>query len=75
MTLLLIIPAWTILLSLVAGLCMAARIGDRDQRTAQTAEAGWESAEHVTITARTTHRPTAPAESGQPLVSAGSIAA
>jgi hypothetical protein len=28
MTLLLIIPAWLILLSLIAGLCFAARLGD-----------------------------------------------
>lgn len=32
MTFLLIIPAWILLMSLVAGLCMAARVGDRELR-------------------------------------------
>lgn len=32
MTFLLIIPAWILLMSLVAGLCMAARTGDEELR-------------------------------------------
>ena len=32
MTFLLIFPAWIVLMSLVAGLCMAARVGDKELR-------------------------------------------
>ena len=44
MTLLLIIPAWLLLMSLVAGLCMAARAGDVELRREQalSEQSRWE---------------------------------
>jgi hypothetical protein len=45
MTLLLIIPAWMLLMALVAGLCMSARTGDVELRREQViAESLWEAA-------------------------------
>jgi hypothetical protein len=62
MTLLLIVAAWLICASLVAGLCMAARAGDREplSRSLADADAGdrgastlvWEQGDGVRMSAR-----------------------
>ena len=83
MTLLLIIPAWILILSLIAGLCAAARLGDLGAPEYASASdtwmrgepLEWEAAEHLTISAHASPRPARPAESGAPLVQAGRAAA
>jgi hypothetical protein len=65
--LLLIIPAWLLLLSLVVGICWVARAGDADMGSRQTgaerpvADAANRRPTHVGRTGNTAHRP-APAE-------------
>jgi hypothetical protein len=83
MILLLAIAAWILALSLVMGLCAAARTGDIAQLTRAPASSGWgrvrplawEPAEHREILAHADVRTARPAESGVPLVRSGGVAA
>jgi hypothetical protein len=75
MTLLLIIASWTLILLLITGLCAAARVGDRAQRLRASAPAGWETADHVSITAHANARGARAGESSSSLARAGSLAA
>jgi hypothetical protein len=85
MTLLLIVAAWLISVSLVAGLCMAARAGDREPlaRSLADADAGqqgastlvWEQADGVGISARANVGRTHTAEAGVSVLHGDGIAA
>lgn len=65
MIILLIIAAWIVVFSLVAGLCAAARVGDAELLTrayaptaaGQVQPLAWEPAQHVEIYARAAARP------------------
>jgi hypothetical protein len=75
MILLLVIPAWILVLSMVAGLCVAARAGDQRQLAQPPGSSGWRRAsgttrephEHLAITARANRRPARVSESGASL--------
>jgi hypothetical protein len=63
MILLLVVAAWILVLSLVAGLCVAARAGDLAQLAhapgpagRERTESAWEPAEHLEIAARANSR-------------------
>lgn len=81
MILLLVIAAWMFVLSVVAGLCAAARTGDLAQSA--PAPAGWrrsgatarEPLEHLEIAARANLRPARTAESGASLQHSEGVAA
>jgi hypothetical protein len=83
MIVLLLIAAWIVVLSLVMGLCAAARVGDVAQLTHASAPAGrvhaepaaWESSGHLEIAVRANVRPVRPAESGAALVHSDGVAA
>jgi hypothetical protein len=83
MILLLVIAAWILALSLVTGLCAAARRGDLAQLTraptstrwGRVRPLAWEQAEHREILAHADVRPARPAESGVPLARSGGVAA
>jgi hypothetical protein len=83
MIILLIIAAWTVVLSLVAGLCAAARLGDvglltrarAPVRPGQTEPLAWERAEHFEITARANVAPQPEAASDGSLLRTGDLAA
>ncbi|HEY4916739.1 MAG TPA: hypothetical protein VIH92_07500 [Solirubrobacteraceae bacterium] len=83
MTLLLIVAAWLISVSLVAGLCMAARAGDREPLARPLADADqqgastlvWEQADGVGIYARANVGRTHTAESGVAVLHGDGIAA
>jgi hypothetical protein len=83
MILLLVIAAWILALSLVVGLCAAARAGDLAQLTPASVSSGWarvrslawEPAEHREILAHADGRPARPPESGVPYVRSGGVAA
>jgi hypothetical protein len=83
MTLLLIVAAWLISVSLVAGLCMAARAGDRESLSRSLADAGeqgasalvWEQADGVEISARANVGRTRTAETGVGVLHGDGIAA
>jgi hypothetical protein len=83
MILLLVIAAWILALSLVAGLCAAARTGDLAQLTHAPASSGWgrvrplawEPAEHQEILVHAEVRTGRPAESGMPFARSGGVAA
>jgi hypothetical protein len=49
MILLLVVPAWILILSLVVGLCMAAGAGDRQKQTGLRTSPGWELPESAVI--------------------------
>ena len=80
MILLLIIAVWTVVLSLVAGLCVAARVGDLERPTRgyartpteQAEPLAWEQAEHAEIWA---HANAQPVEPDAALLGSGGIAA
>jgi hypothetical protein len=80
---LLIITAWTVVFSLVAGLCAVARVGDVELLTRASAPSGaaqaqpltWEPAQHVEITVRANGRTGRPAEAEAPLLQSGGLAA
>lgn len=78
MTLLLAIAAWLLVLWLIAGLCTAARLGDRDLPR----PAGWGRAEqpvwemeHVVFSAHAGICQARPADASAALVQAGNAAA
>ena len=81
MILLLVIAAWLLVLSVLAGLCAAARAGDLAQLA--PASAGWgrsgatarEPREHPEISARANLRPARTAESGASLQRSEGVAA
>jgi|GEM_PF-2371143 hypothetical protein len=83
MILLLVIAAWILVLSLVAGLCGAARMGDLAQLAHPSAAGGWASAEpatweplvHLEISARASVRPVRTSEQGAPLLHSDGVAA
>lgn len=85
MTLLLIVAAWLISVSLVAGLCMAARTGDRESLSfsPSLADAGeqsvsalvWEQADGVEISARGNVGRTRTGETGVAVLHGDGIAA
>jgi hypothetical protein len=85
---LLVIAVWILVLALVAGLCVAARAGDRVQladelaavewrpATGSATAAAWEPVDDLVISARERVAGSAvPAESVAPLVHSGGIAA
>jgi len=65
MILLLIIASWTVVLSLVAGLCVAARVGDLERptrvyapvRPGQAEPLAWEPTDDAEISARANAQP------------------
>ncbi len=81
--LLLIIAAWIVVSSLVAGLCVAARVGDVELLTRACAPAGagqakplaWEPAQHGDISVRATVRAGRSPEADAPLLQSGGLAA
>jgi hypothetical protein len=81
MILLLVIAAWILVLSLVTGLCAAARAGDLAQLATAPAGRGrrevalWEPLEHLEISARANARPVRSAESGPSLLHGDGVAA
>ncbi len=83
MILLLVIAAWILVLSLVAGLCAAARVGDNAQLARASATGArrraespaWEPLEHLEIAAHTPLRPVRPAESSASLLHSDGVAA
>jgi hypothetical protein len=76
MTILLIIAAWTLILSLVTGLCTAARLGDRKCREQNAVlSVRFEPTEEQYTAAYTNARPSRAAESEAPLSASGSLAA
>jgi hypothetical protein len=83
MILLLVIAAWILVLSLVAGLCGAARVGDLAQVAHSPAASGWarteppkwEPLEHREISAHANLRPARPAEQGASLLHSDGVAA
>jgi hypothetical protein len=81
MIILLIIVAWIVVFSLVAGLCAAARVGDVELLTrayAPTAAAqplAWEPSQHVELSVRATARAGRSPEADAPLLQSGGVAA
>lgn len=83
MILLIVIAAWILVLSVVAGLCVTARAGDLTQLAQASAPAGWgrsgsdtrEPLEHLEISARANLRPVRTAESGSSLLRRDGVAA
>jgi hypothetical protein len=91
MILLLALAAWIVALSLVTGLCVAARAGDlRPERvgdfeaTAQVAADGdrrssqlldWQPATHLEVRAHASVRPARPLQADASLAQSGSVAA
>jgi len=83
MILLLIIAAWILVLSVIAGLCAAARAGDLARLAQASAPAGWERSgaaareplEHLEISAHANLRPVASAEQGASRLRSDSVAA
>jgi len=83
MILLLVIAAWVLVLSLIVGLCAAARVGDLAQLAHASATGGrgrtespaWEPFEHMDIAARAPLRPARRAESGASLLHSDGVAA
>jgi hypothetical protein len=83
MILLLVIAAWILVLSVVAGLCAAARAGDLTQLAQASTSAGWARygspargpLEYLEISARANHRPVRTAESGASLLHGDGVAA
>jgi hypothetical protein len=83
MILLIVIAAWIFVISVVAGLCAAARVGDLTQVAHASANSGrgraespaWEPLEHLEIGARAPLRPVRPAESGASLLRRDGVAA
>ncbi|MGP0100387.1 MAG: hypothetical protein ACLPUT_02050 [Solirubrobacteraceae bacterium] len=81
MILLLVIAAWILVVSMVAGLCAAARTGDIAQLAHASAPIGWgespawEPVEHLEISARANLRPVRSAEPGAALLHSDGVAA
>jgi hypothetical protein len=83
MTLLLIVAAWLISVSLVAGLCMAARAGDREPLSRSLTDAGeqgastlvWGQADGVEISARSNPARARSSETGVAVLHGDGIAA
>jgi hypothetical protein len=83
MIVLLIIAAWIVVMSLVAGLCAAARVGDVGLLTRASAPTGvgqapplaWEPSQHVEISARANVRAGRSPEGDAPLLRSGGVAA
>jgi hypothetical protein len=81
MIILLAAVAWIVLLSLVAGLCSAARVGDSTRPTEDAVAAAraeshaWELREHLELAARAGFRPARTAESGASLTQRDGVAA
>jgi hypothetical protein len=83
MILLLVIATWILVLSLVVGLCGAARAGDLAQFAHQSAAGGWsrteppkwEPLEHLEISAHANLRPGRTAEQGASLLHSDGVAA
>jgi hypothetical protein len=81
MIILLAAVAWIVLLSLVAGLCIAARVGDSARLQQEPAGAAmpeshaWELREHLEIAARAGFRPGRSVESGASLPQRDGVAA
>jgi hypothetical protein len=83
MTLLLIVAAWMFVVSLVAGICMAARAGDLGSLAQRSADAGdqdlptlvWDQADGLEISARSNIGRARPAEPGVAALPRGGIAA
>jgi hypothetical protein len=89
MILLFIIAAWIVVLSLIAGLCAAARVGDREPLTRAYAPVGsgqgqgsgqaeplvWEPAEHGEIAAHANARAQHSAQADASLLRSGDMAA
>ncbi len=83
MTLLLIVAVWLISVSLVAGLCLAARAGDREPLSRSLAGAGeqststfmWEQADGVEISARANAARARSSETGVTVLHGDGIAA
>jgi hypothetical protein len=87
MIFLLIIAAWIVVLSLIAGLCAAARVGDREPLARVYAPAGsgqgsgqaeplvWELAEHGEIAAHANARAEHSAQADASLLRSGDMAA
>jgi hypothetical protein len=81
--LLLIIAAWIVVLSVIAGLCMAARVGDVELLTRAGVPAGagrgqslsWEPVQHVEISLRAGTRTTRSAEADASLLQSDGVAA
>ncbi|MGD0452030.1 MAG: hypothetical protein ABSB69_00395 [Solirubrobacteraceae bacterium] len=80
---LLVIAVWILVLSLVTGLCAAARAGDLAQLVTAPAGRGrgettttlWEQFEHAEISARASARPTRSPESGASRLRGDGVAA
>jgi hypothetical protein len=62
MVILLIIPAWILILSLIAGLCMAARLGDRQQQNSRAVRPGLELPEFAVVSRLSVEDTRAPIE-------------
>jgi hypothetical protein len=83
MTILLILVAWTFIISLVAGLCMAARVGDVESLPWASAEASeqgmqplvWKQADDLEISARVNAARVRPDEVGVAALRSDGIAA
>jgi hypothetical protein len=79
MILMFAVTAWILVLSLVTGLCAAARMGDLAQLVpagrGRRQPTGWEPFEHVEISARANPRPGRATESGAPLLHGDGVAA
>lgn len=81
--LLLIIAAWIVLCSLVAGLCVAARVGDVELFTracapraaGQAQPLPWEPSQHVEISVRANTRAVRSAQADASLLQNGGVAA
>jgi hypothetical protein len=83
MILLLVIAAWIVVLSLIAALCAAARVGDREPLTRANAPTGsgqaeplvWEPAEHGKIAAHANARAVHSAQADASLLRSSDMAA
>jgi hypothetical protein len=83
MILLLIIAIWIVVMSLVAGLCAAARVGDVERltrayasaRTAQAQPLAWESVQDVELSARANTRAARTVEAEASLLQSDGLAA
>jgi cytochrome c556 len=87
MILLLVIATWIVVLFLIAALCAAARVGDREPLTRASAPAGsgqgsgqaeplvWEPAEHGEIAAHANARAVHSAQADASLLRSGDMAA
>ena len=83
MILLLVIASWILVLSLVAGLCGAARVGDLAQLAHTSAAGGWartepptwEPLEHLEISTHANLRPVRTAEQSASLLHSDGVAA